>query len=341
MYLRNNMLVLALVISLATPAFAASKAVSPAKKAAAERTAAEKTAPSQQAPKPGVAALVNGAEIGLDIFVTEVYRAERSILDRGRLLTAPQVTRLRAEVLEALIRQELLYQESKKATKVADAEITAEVEKLKDQFRSQADFAKAAPALRVQVERDLAIRKYIDATYVSKAVVADTDIRSYYDGHRDDFRAPEQVKASYIFVKVDPQWDETKKAEAKKKIEDVRKKALGGQDFASLARTYSEDPTAPNGGDMGYVRQGQLLKPVEDALFTLKTGEVSDVVETGLGCHLVKVVERKPETTIPFENVKDRLRVALKQEKGQQEANAYIAKVRQKAAVQTFLPPEQ
>jgi peptidyl-prolyl cis-trans isomerase C len=341
MYLRNNMLVLALIVSLATPAFAAGKAVSPAKKTAPGKAATEKTFSSQQAPKPGVVALVNGAEIGLDVFTTEVYRAERLVLDGGRLLTAPQVTRLRADVLEVLVRQELLFQESKKTVKVTDAEIGPEVEKLKDQFRNQADFAKAVPALRVQVERALAIRKYIDSVYVSKAVVADTDIRSYYDGHRDAFRAPEQVRASYIFVKVDPQWDETKKAEAKKKIEDVRKKALGGQDFASLARTYSEDPTAPNGGDMGYVRQGQLLKPVEDALFTLKTGEVSDVVETRLGCHLVKVVERKPETTVPFENVKDQLRAALKQEKGQQEANAYIAKVRQKAVVQTFLPPEQ
>jgi peptidyl-prolyl cis-trans isomerase C len=244
-------------------------------------------------------------------------------------------------VLESLVRYELLYQESKKKVRVTDAEIAAELEKLKSQFRTEADFTNAAPVLRVQVERALSIRKYIDATYASKAQVTDKEIRSSYDRNRDGFRVPEQVRANYVFVKIDPQWDEAGKAEAKRKIEDVRKKALAGEDFASLARTHSEDPTAKNGGDMGYVRQGQLLKAVEEALFALKPGEVSIIVETTVGYHLVKLVERKPETTLPFENVKDRLRAVLEQEKKQQEASAYIAKVREKAAVQTFLPEEE
>ncbi len=176
--------------------------------------------------KPGVVAVVNGSEINLNDFTRELYRAERAVLDGGRLLTAPQVTRLRTEVLEGLVRQELLYQESKKTVRLTDAEVTSELEKLKGQFQTEADFAKAAPSLRPQVERALSVRKYIDATYSSKAQVTDTDIRSYYDGHRDAFRVPEQVKASYIFVRIDPQGNEAKKAEAKKKIEDVRKKIL-------------------------------------------------------------------------------------------------------------------
>ncbi len=114
-----------------------------------------------------------------------------------------------------------------------------------------------------------------------------------------------------------------------KKIDDIRAKLKSGQDFESLARTYSEDPSGPKGGDLGYIRTGQVLKPFEDALFALKPGEISDVVETNVGFHLIKASDRKPETTIPFEKVKDQLRTALKQEKGQQEANAYAAKVRE------------
>ena len=83
------------------------------------------------------------------------------------------------------------------------------------------------------------------------------------------------------------------------------------------------------------------MKPFEEALFALKTGEVSGVVETRLGYHLIKAVDRKPEMTIPFENLKDRLRTLLKQEKGQQEANASMGKVREKAAVEIFLPAEE
>ncbi len=291
--------------------------------------------------KPGVVAVVNGSEISLNDLTRELYRMERAAIDAGNLLTAPQVTRLRTEALEGLVRQELLYQESKKAVRVTDAEVAGELQKLKGQFQNPADFEKAAPSLRGQVERALAIRKYIDAAHASKVVVTDAEIRSYYDGHRDSFRQPEQVKASSILIKVDSRWDEAKKAEARRKIEDIRKKALEGQDFASLARTYSEDLNAPQGGDMGYVRQGLLLKPIEEALFALKPGEVSDVVETGIGYHLAKAIERKPETTVPFENVKDRLRTLLKEEKARQEANAYVARVREKAAVKTFLPAEE
>jgi parvulin-like peptidyl-prolyl isomerase len=83
------------------------------------------------------------------------------------------------------------------------------------------------------------------------------------------------------------------------------------------------------------------MKPFEEALFALKPGEVSDVVATSLGYHLIKATDRKPETTTPFEKVKDQLRALLKQEKGRQEANAYIAKVREKAKVEIFLPLEE
>jgi peptidyl-prolyl cis-trans isomerase C len=83
-----------------------------------------------------------------------------------------------------------------------------------------------------------------------------------------------------------------------------------------------------------------VLKPFEDALFALKTGEVSPIVETPLGYHLIKATDRKPAMTPPFENVKDQLRTALKREKGQQEANAYAAKLREKAKVEISLPGE-
>lgn len=305
--------------------------------AVSEAAAVKAASGPPEANKPGVVAVVNGSEITLETFTGELYRAQRAVLDRGKPLTAPQVTRLRTEVLENLVRQELLYQESKKTIRLTEAEVKDELEKLRGRFRTDADFTRADPSLKPQVERALSIRTYIDATYSSKEQVTDTEIRSYYDGHREAFRVPEQVKAGYIFVRIE---DKAKRPEARKKIEDIRKKALAGQDFASLAQTYSGDPTASRGGDMGWVRQGQLLKPIEEALFPLKPGEVSDVVETRAGFHLVKAVERKPEAMAPFENVRDKLRTLLKQEKGRREANAYIAKVREKAAVQTFLPAE-
>lgn len=303
------------------------------------------TKPAPQ--KAGVVAVVNGSNVPVDDFWREMLRLERLILNAGRPLTCPQITRLRTEVAEGLVRRELLYQESKSKVKVTDAEITAEVKKLKDQYASESDFSNtlgsmniSLASLKTQVERALSIQKYIDQ-FAAKVAVEDKEVWAYYDKNRSSFREPEQVKASQILIKTDPTWDEAKKSAARKKIDDIRAKLKAGQDFASLARTYSEDASSSKGGDLGYIRTGQVLKPFEEALFSLKPGEVSDVVVTNVGFHLIKAADRKPETTVPFEKLKDQLRASLKQEKGQQEANAYVAKVREKAKVEISLPPEE
>ncbi len=297
--------------------------------------------------KAGVVAIVNGSEIALDDFTRELLRVERFVLNAGKPLTCPQIAGLRTEVVEAMIRQELLYQESRKSIKVSDAEIDGQVKELKDQYASEVDFTNALGVLkmspasfRAQVERSLAVKKLVETRFAAKAEVTDKEIRAYYDRNRDSFRQPEQVRASQIFIKADSGSNEAAKAAARKKIGEILDKVRQGQDFASLARTYSEDPSGAKDGDLGYIRQGQVMKPIEEALFALKTGEVSGVVETRLGYHLVKAVDRKPEMTIPFENLKDRLRTLLKQEKGQQEADASMGKAREKATVEIFLPAE-
>ena len=352
MRIATRMLIVMAVLSLGLAPALRGEEAKPAKPAQKPNPTDVKPSPKTVATNPaekksGVVALVNGTEIPLADFYTELLRVERLVLNGGRILTCAQVTRLRTEVVEGLVRRELLYQESKLKVKVTDAEIDTEVKKLKEQYSTESDFTAAlgsmnlsSASLRAQVERALSIQKYMD-TYAAKASVDDKEIWAYYDKNRASFRVPEQVKASQILIKTDPSWDETKKAAARKKIDDIRTKLKTGQDFESLARTYSEDPSASKGGDLGYVRTGQVLKPFEDALFALKPGEVSDVVETSVGFHIIKAVDRKAETTIPFEKVKDQLRSALKQEKGQQEANASIAKVREKARVEIYLPAEE
>ena len=125
-----------------------------------------KPADAKQAEKkPGIVAVVNGTEVPLDDFYREMLRLERLVLNTGKPLSCPQVTRLRKDVAEGLVRRELLYQESKSKIKVTDAEIATEVKKLKDQYASEKDFTAALGSmnvsqafLRAQVERTLSIR---------------------------------------------------------------------------------------------------------------------------------------------------------------------------------------
>lgn len=298
--------------------------------------------------QPGVIAAVNGFEVPIADFYRELNRTERLVLESGAVLTCSRIGRLKNEVAEALVRRELLYQESRKKVQVSEAEINGDLNKLKQQYASESDFANALSimkitpeALRTQVERALYIQKLVETQFVSQAAVTDKDIWAYYDRNRGSFRQPEQVRASHILIKVDPKWPEKRKAEARKKMEEILKKARAGEDFAALAQAYSEDASAAKGGDVGYIRAGQVLKPFEEALFTLKPGEISEVVETSLGYHVIKAADRKPEMTTPFENLKDELRRLLKLEKGQQEASNYAAKLREKAKVEVFLPSEE
>ena len=105
----------------------------------------------------------------------------------------------------------------------------------------------------------------------------------------------------------------------------------------ALAREYSEGPSSVKGGDLGYFGRGQMVKPFEDVAFALEIGELSDVVETRFGYHLIKVTGKKPETVIAYADIKERLQQYLKDEKVQQEVNAYVEDLKTKAKVEKFL----
>ena len=108
-------------------------------------------------------------------------------------------------------------------------------------------------------------------------------------------KKPEQVKASHILVKVDAGADEAKKAEARKKIQEIQQKVKAGGDFEALATENSDCPSKAKGGDLGFFERGQMVKPFEEAAFALKPGEVSGIVETQFGYHIIKVQEKKDE----------------------------------------------
>ncbi|MCU0615121.1 MAG: peptidylprolyl isomerase [Desulfobacterales bacterium] len=144
------------------------------------------------------------------------------------------------------------------------------------------------------------------------------------------------VKASHILIKLDPQADEAQKIEARKKIEDIAKKLSAGEDFAELAKNYSECPSSANGGDLGSFRRGQMVQAFEDAAFSMNPGETSPVVETHFGFHIIKVSEKQPEGTFPLEEVKPQIQQVLTREKVQKLLEKDIENLKSKADIETF-----
>ena len=289
-------------------------------------------------PSGGTVAVVNGSVITQEDFDREMSRVQHRLLNMGKPLIDSQIPEIKKEVLENLINRELLYQESQ------GKGINEQVMTLKKRFPSEAEFKSALmkanlseAAIKAQIKRGLAIQQFIDAHIAQKATVSDQEIKAFYESRPALFKQPEQVRASHILIKVEPQADESQKTAARKKIEEIQQRLQKGEDFAALAQEFSQCPSSAKGGDLGYFRRGQMVKPFEEAAFALKPGEVSDVVETKFGYHLIKVIEKKPETTIAYEDIKDRLEQYLKQEKVQKEVSLYAQKLKEKAKVERFL----
>ena len=291
------------------------------------------------------AAVVNGTIITQ----AELDSQMKIVMDRlrasGRLPEPSQVDQIRSQVLENLIARELLYQESqKRGIKISEEEVNQQLIKLKAQFPNEAEFNNALnrmnlteASIREKLERDLALRKLIDDEITPKVTVSDSEIRAFYDNNPATFTQPERVKASHILIKVDPQANAAQKAEAQKKIDLVQAKLQKGEDFGALAKEYSEGPSGPKGGDLGYFTRGQMVKAFEEAAFAMKPGEVSGVVETRFGYHLIKVTDKTPEGTLPYNDVKEKLGEFLKQKKIQDEINVYVKKLEEKAKIERFV----
>jgi peptidyl-prolyl cis-trans isomerase D len=167
----------------------------------------------------------------------------------------------------------------------------------------------------------------IDTTKVEAAVeVTQDDLRAYYNQHREEFRGPEQVKVSHIWIKMplpgdDGKVDDKKVAEAQHRADDLSKQIKGGAKFDDLAKKYSEDPGSANvGGSLGWLGRGQTSPEFEKVAFSLPKGQISDVVKSTDGFHIIRVDDKQDAHVKSLEEVKDQIEPILKKEKAQQVA---------------------
>jgi peptidyl-prolyl cis-trans isomerase C len=231
-----------------------------------------------------------------------------------------QKVRYRKVILHRLIDKELILGEGKKRKlDVPDAEVQAEVEKIKEKFPDPKVYESLLAQKNItqkdldeKIKENLLLKKIIDDITNSVPEVAEADVKKYYDEHPDEFKREEEVKASHILIKVENNADEKEKEQAKKKIQELRDKIVKGEDFGKLAQEYSDCPSGKRAdGDLGWFGKGKMVPPFEKAAFALKVGELSDIVETQFGYHILKVTDRHEEGNAKFEEVKDDLKEEL------------------------------
>lgn len=291
------------------------------------------------------AALVNGVAIPMEQYTKELNIQLARVSQQGSQVADDKLAALKNDILDSLIEREILYQQSQKVgIQITDQTVDDQLAAIKKRFPNETEYKTALSKMNLsedevilQIKRGLSIKELIDQQITSKIVITDEESKAYYDQNPQMFKQPEQIKASHILIKVDPKADDAQKAEARKKIEEVQQKLKDGGDFAALAKEYSEGPSSAKGGDLGYFRRGQMVKPFEDAALALKPNEVSDIVETRFGYHLIIVYDTKPEQTLAYADVKDKISQRMKQEKIEKEAVQYVDKLKKDAKLEKFL----
>jgi len=188
--------------------------------------------------------------------------------------------------------------------------------------------------LRVQLE----YVTYPYERFAPAGQISDKEIEEYYQANREEkFHHPKEIKVGYISIKLEPGADANQKKNAQTRAEGVVKETRAGKDFADLAKRFSEDPTAPKGGDLGWIAPGQLPPPIEKIIFVLAKGAVSDPVETPAGFQIFKAEDLKPEKTESLKEATPEITNILKTEKAKSEAAKIADRDREKALSGTQL----
>jgi peptidyl-prolyl cis-trans isomerase C len=295
-----------------------------------------------------------GVSISRSQLDDEIIRLKAVLAAQGRSPQPEEMAGMEDQVLDSLIGKQLLLAKATEADKVkgkeefekaiqkikTNAKITDEQynQRLNQQLRllnvTKEDWEKQSAeqaTIPIVLTRELNIN------------ITDAEVKKFYDENTAKFEQPDMVKAAHILLMTtDPatraELSDEKKAAKKKQIEDLLKRAKAGEDFGKLAKEYSEDPgSKDNGGEYTFER-GKMVPEFEAAAFSLGTNQISDVITTQFGYHIIKLYEKIPAKKVELEKVAPDIKDYLTQQALQKQANDYVVKLRKAAGVEILDP---
>jgi peptidyl-prolyl cis-trans isomerase C len=253
----------------------------------------------------------------------ELDRLVAQYQSQGQPISAEQLDQMRGSLLNQMIERELLVAAAEAdGQELSDEELDAEIDSVRAQFGSEeafqeviAQYGYTEERLRDEIGDAMLIQKYIDNVILASIEVSDDEMLAFYNDNPSYFETPETVTASHILVQLEEGADAAQRTAAEEKINEVARLLAEGADFAEVAREYSEGPSAPSGGDLGEFTRGQMVPPFEAAVFALEVGEISGVVETQFGLHLIYLRDRTEAGLIDFETASESIRNYLVEQK--------------------------
>lgn len=291
---------------------------------------------------PEVIARVNGEDVKKADFERIIHTMEARA---GQPIPPDRRDEIMRGAIDQLVVYTLLSQESRKrGIKVEDAEIAAKMGQLRGQFPTQDAFEKAlkergmtVDTLKKDARVDLSVTKLMEAETAALPGPSDLEAKDFYAKNPDRFKQEESVRASHILIRVDEKADAGARKKARAEIDAVLKQARAGADFAKLAQQHSQDGSAAQGGDLNYFAKGQMVPAFDKVAFELKPNQISDVVTTQFGYHVIKVIDHKPARTIPFDESTQQIKQFLGEQTKQQHSEAFIDGLKKKSKIEVLV----
>ncbi len=297
----------------------------------------------------GATADTNGTEKDRVVAVVNGYKITKAELDRqvGLLMprsffhstvTPEKLKEVEKDALKELEKKHLLLQYAKrKGYKISDSVLKREEKKIREAFGSKENFEAGLKranltyeTFKKELRNDLLMQKLYDKEI--KSELSEEDLKKYYEENRYKFKRPEKIKVRIIYIRNDPT-DPKGREKALKRAKEALAKIKEGEDFADVASKYSNAMSRIKGGDMGFVHKGMLDEPIEKAAFSLKKGEMSDIVETPTGFYIIKLEDISPAVQLGFDEIKDRLKKELKAKNEKRNLDRILKSMRKNAKI--------
>lgn len=252
------------------------------------------------------------------------------------------------KALDSLIDKELVRQASfAQPVTDLDTKVVAKMAEIRGKYPTDEEFVKglqkagkSLDALTTEVREGIIYDEYLKKNKITGVAVSDADIEKFYKENARNLLVPEQIKVRHIVIDIEGDTPAAVEKSAQK-ARDVRDRVVREKDFAALARQVSSCASAPQGGDLGYIKRGFMPAEFDQVAFALRTGEISEPVRTKHGFHLVEVLDKRAESIRPLAEVKDFIARYLQPFGEEERLKAHLAELRKKASIKIMLdePP--
>lgn len=288
-------------------------------------------------------AIVNGQEISAEAVSFELDRLVKFYMSHGMSMqeVKSNLPTLQEKALEQAIGAKLLLDRAEKLDMpVSGDDIDREVAKVVTQVGGEENYRKALEAQKIseadfrrELEKGAKVNRLVEQACSGTPEPTEEEVAAFYEAHKDDYVEPEQVLCQHILVKCEEGDLPEVKSAAFEKIREIRERIVAGGDFAEEAAAHSDCPSGKEGGSLGWFGRGMMVPEFDKCAFEMNKGEVSDIVTTQFGYHIIYKADAKGGEKLTLVDVHDQIKDLLRHESRGQAMNRFMAELREEAEI--------